>query len=107
MPNTIEKFATDFKDEIPSDGKRLYKILDTETAEILHNNVEIIRANTNVQEGSPINAKLINSIAECLNILIDCGVFYLSEDDESVTIGNINEAFESKPVFENTDNQEV
>lgn len=60
-------FKTDFKDEIPANGKRLYQVVDDSTGGIIHNGVRIIRSNKNTQEGDTFGASEVNEIHKMLN----------------------------------------
>lgn len=59
-------FKTDYKDEIPTGGTRLYNIV-TEDGTIVQSNVKLVRANTNEQEGDAFGAKEVNDIHSNLN----------------------------------------
>lgn len=59
-------FKTDYKDEIPAGGTRLYNIV-TEDGTIVQSNVKLVRANTNEQEGDAFGAKEVNDIHSNLN----------------------------------------
>ena len=59
-------FKTDYKDEIPTGGTRLYNIV-TEDGSIVQSNVKLVRANTNEQEGDAFGAKEVNDIHSNLN----------------------------------------
>lgn len=57
----------EFKDEIPSDGKRQYNIIDKATNGIIHQNCTLERSNGNDQEGTKINALVMQDIVDAIN----------------------------------------
>lgn len=57
-----------FKDEIPQDGKRKYGIVD-ETGNFILRDVEIVRTNSNIQEGDRYGANEVNEERKVINQL--------------------------------------
>lgn len=60
-------FRTNYKDEIPQNGKRLYNIIDDKTGAVINQNARIVRSNSNTQEGDEFGAAEVNLIHKHLN----------------------------------------
>lgn len=65
-----ERFKTNYKNEIPNDGVRLYDIVDKNGNKI-ESNVKLVRSNGNKQEGDEFGATEVNAIHSRLNELAD------------------------------------
>lgn len=59
-------FKTNYKDEIPANGKRLYGLVDKNGAYV-NRDVQIVRTNANTQEGDTFGAAEVNKIGGFLN----------------------------------------
>ena len=60
---------SNFKDQIPVGGKRLYQVIDDSTGGIIYNKVRIDRANGNSQEGDKYGAAEVNEERNVINQL--------------------------------------
>lgn len=63
----MKRFKTDYKDEVPKDGKRLYNAVDDKTNAIINKDIRLVRSNTNIQEGDTFGAMELNDIGKHLN----------------------------------------
>ena len=65
-----------FKDEIQSNGKRLYNIIDDATNHIIQQNCILERSNVNDEEGTKINAFMMKQIIDEINKNTPVGVIH-------------------------------
>lgn len=66
----MDRFKTDFKDEIPIGELRLYDMIDQNGAYI-GKGVKLVRSNGNTQDGDKFGAKEVNAIHKFLNNLLN------------------------------------
>lgn len=65
-----DRFKTNYMDEIPDDGVRLYDITDKNGNKI-ESNVKLVRSNGNKQEGDVFSSEELNAINKFLNGLLN------------------------------------
>ncbi len=74
-----------FKDEIPQGGNRLYNIIDKITGGIIQQNCMIQRSNGNDQDGTAINALLLERFQDEINYNTPIGVIHEYAGSEAPT----------------------
>lgn len=79
----MDRFKTDFKDEIPIGELRLYDMID-QNGGYIGKGVKLVRSNGNTQDGDKFGAKEVNAIHNFLNDLLNGNetVAHATEADE-------------------------